>query len=65
MRLLKEEERKRALDALNDMQYVVFERCTGNYEKGRMDEFWSDINSLDTLFTLSSKILDEDLKDSS
>ena len=65
VRHLKEEERKRALDALNDIQYAVFESCTSNYENGRMDEFWSDINSLDTLFTLSSKILDEDLKDSS
>ncbi|MGH9923518.1 MAG: hypothetical protein ACRD38_12275 [Nitrososphaerales archaeon] len=62
---MKEEERKRALDALNDMQYVVFESCTSNYENGRMNEFWSDVNSLDTLFTLSGKILDEDLKNSS
>ncbi|MGH9878362.1 MAG: hypothetical protein ACRD5H_12060 [Nitrososphaerales archaeon] len=61
---MKEEERERVLDALNDMQYVVFERCTSNYENARMDEFWKDINSLDTLFTRSSKILDEDLKDS-
>ena len=61
---LKEEERERALDLLNDIQYVVFERCTVNYNNGRMDEFWKDINSLDTLFTLSGKILDEDLKDS-
>ena len=60
---LKEEERERALDLLNDIQYVVFERCTVNYNNGRMDEFWKDINSLDTLFTLSGKILDEDLKD--
>jgi hypothetical protein len=29
-----------------------------------MGEFWNDIDNLDTLFTLSSKILDEDLKDS-
>jgi len=63
VRLLKEEERERALDTLNDIQYEVFRTCTSNYEKGRMDEFWSDINSLDTLFTLSGKILDEDLKD--
>ena len=61
---LKEEERERALDLLNDIQYVVFERCTVNYNNGRMDEFWKDINSLDTLFTLSGKIPDEDLKDS-
>jgi len=60
---LKEEERERALDLLNDIQYVVFERCTVNYNNGRMEEFWKDINSLDTLFTLSGKILDEDLKD--
>ena len=64
MKHLKEEERKSALDALNDIQYVVFESCTSNYRNGRMNEFWSDINNLNTLFTLSSKILDEDLKDS-
>jgi hypothetical protein len=29
-----------------------------------MDEFWNDIDNLDTLFTLSGKILDEDLRDS-
>jgi hypothetical protein len=28
-----------------------------------MNEFWSDINNLNTLFTLSGKIVDEDLKD--
>ncbi|MGH9923469.1 MAG: hypothetical protein ACRD38_12025 [Nitrososphaerales archaeon] len=61
---MKEEERRKALDTLNDIQYDVFRTCASNYEKGRMDEFWSDINSLDTLFTLSSMILDEDLKDS-
>jgi hypothetical protein len=60
---LKEEERKRTLDTLNDMQYAVFENCTRNYRNGRMDEFWKDINNLDTLFALSGKILDEDLKD--
>jgi hypothetical protein len=60
---LQEEERRRALNALNDIQYVVFERCTGNYNNGRMEEFWNDIDNLDTLFTLSGKILDEDLKD--
>ena len=65
MRHLQEEERKRALDALNDIQYVVFENCTSNYRNGRMDEFWNDINNLDSLFTLSSKILDEDLMGSS
>jgi hypothetical protein len=46
------------------MQYAVFENCTRNYRNGRMDEFWKDINNLDTLFALSGKILDEDLKDS-
>jgi len=46
------------------MQYAVFERRTGNYNNGRMEEFWNDIDNLDTLFTLSGKILDEDLKDS-
>ena len=61
---MQEEERRRALDALNDMQYVVFRRCTINYNNGRMEEFWNDIDNLDTLFTLSGKILDEDLKDS-
>jgi len=65
VRHLQEEERKRVLDTLNDIQYVVFESCTNNYENGRMDEFWDDIDNLDTLFTLSSEILDEDLKDSS
>ncbi len=62
VRHLQEEERKRALDALNDIQYAVFENCTSNYMNGRMSEFWNDVNNLDTLFTLSSKILDEDLK---
>jgi len=65
VRHLQEEERKRALDTLNDIQYVVFENCISNYRQGRMDEFWNDVNNLDTLFTLSSKILDEDLNDSS
>ncbi len=46
------------------MQYVVFERCTSNYNNGRMEEFWNDIDNLDALFTLSGKIIDEDLKDS-
>ncbi len=64
MRHLKEEERERALDALNDIQYVIFENCISDYEDGRMNEFWSDINNIDTLFTLSGKILDEELKGS-
>ena len=64
MRHLQEEERRRALDTLNDIQYEVFRACSSNYEKGRMDEFWNDIDNLDTLFRLSSKILDEDFKDS-
>ncbi len=64
MRHLQEEERRRVLDTLNDIQSEVFRTCTSNYEKGRMDEFWNDIDNLDTLFTLSGKILDEDLKDS-
>ncbi len=34
------------------------------YEKGRMDEFWNDIVDLDTLFSLSNKILEEDLMNS-
>lgn len=46
------------------MQYAVFENSTRNYRNGRMDEFWKDINNLDTLFALSGKILDEDLKGS-
>ncbi len=46
------------------MQYAAFENCTRNYRNGRMEEFWNDIKNLDTLFTLSGKILDEDLKDS-
>ena len=46
------------------MQYVVFRRCNVNYNNGRMEEFWNDIDNLDTLFTLSGKILDEDLKHS-
>ena len=52
------------LETLNDIQCEVFRTGTSNYEKGRMDEFWNDIDNLDTLFTLSGKILDEDLKDS-
>ncbi len=62
VRHLQEEARKKALDALNDIQYVVFENCTSNYRNGRMGEFWDDIKNLDALFTLSGKILDEDLK---
>jgi hypothetical protein len=61
---LQEEQRKKALDTLNDIQYAAFENCTGNYRNGRMKEFWDDINNLDTLFALSGKILDEDLRDS-
>lgn len=61
---MKEEERKKALDALNDIQYVIFENCISNFENGRMNEFWSAIDNLDVLFALSGKILDEDLKDS-
>jgi len=34
------------------------------YERGRMDEFWNDIEHLDILFRLSNKILEEDLMDS-
>lgn len=64
VRHLKEEERKKALDALNDIQYVIFENCISNFENGRMNEFWSAIDNLDVLFALSGKILDEDLKDS-
>jgi hypothetical protein len=30
-----------------------------------MEEFWNDVDNLDALFTLSSKILDEDLMGSS
>ncbi|MGH9922423.1 MAG: hypothetical protein ACRD38_06705 [Nitrososphaerales archaeon] len=61
---MQEEERRRVLETLNDIQSEAFRTCTSNYEKGRMDEFWNDIDNLDTLFTLSGKILDEDLKDS-
>ena len=64
MRHLQEEERKTALDTLNDMQYAAFENCTRNYRNGRMEEFWNDIKNLDVLFMLSGNILDEDLKDS-
>ncbi len=46
------------------MRYVVFRRCNVNYNNGRMEEFWNDIDNLDTLFALSGKILDEDLEDS-
>ncbi len=58
------EERRRALDVLNDIQYEMFQRCTVNYNNARMEEFWNDIDNLDTLFALSGKLLDEDLKDS-
>ena len=63
VRLVQEEERKRATKGLNDIQHILFEHCMGQYEKGRMDEFWNDIEHLDILFTLSNKILEEDLID--
>ncbi len=34
------------------------------YERGRMDDFWNDIVDLDVLFSLSNKILEEDLMES-
>jgi len=61
---VQEEERKRAIEGLNDIEHILFEHCMAQYEKGRMDEFWNDIVDLDTLFKLSNKILEEDLMDS-
>lgn len=60
-----QEERKEAIEGLNDIQYRLFKQCMAQYEKGRMDEFWNDIVDLDILFNLSNKILEEDLMDSS
>jgi hypothetical protein len=42
--------RRRALDVLNDIQYEMFQRCTINYNNGRMEEFWNDVDNLDTLY---------------
>lgn len=64
MRQVQEEERKEAIKGLNDIQHTLFESCIAQYEKGRMDEFWNDIVDLDVLFSLSNKILEEDLMDS-
>jgi hypothetical protein len=64
VRQVQEEERKRAIKGLNDIQHSLFEDCMAYYEKGRMDEFWNDIEHLDILFTLSNKIVEEDLMDS-
>jgi hypothetical protein len=61
VKLLQEEERKKALRDLNDIQYIMFEHCIAQYKKGKMDEFWNDIESLDVLFGLSTKILEEEL----
>jgi len=56
---LQKEERIKALKDLNDIQYNLFEHCMAQYEKGQMDKFWNDIDSLDLLFGLSNKILKE------
>lgn len=64
MKLLQEEERKKALEDLNDIQYITFEHCIAQYKQGKMDEFWNDIESLGVLFGLSNKILEENLMDS-
>jgi hypothetical protein len=62
---VQEEERKEAIKGLNDIQHTLFQDCMAYYEKGRMNEFWNDIVDLDILFSLSNKILEEDLIDSS
>lgn len=56
---MQKEERAKALKDLNDIQYKLFGHCITKYEKGQMDEFWNDIESLDLLFGLSNKILQE------
>ena len=61
MKHLRKEERIEALEGLNDIQYILFEHCITQYEKGQMDEFWNDIENLDFLFGLSNKILEEEL----
>jgi hypothetical protein len=57
-------ERAEALKALNTIQYNLFQRCISLYEKGRFNEFWNEIESLDRLFNLSNKILQEERLDS-
>lgn len=57
---MEKEERVKALKDLNDIQYNLFEHCIEQYEKRQMDEFWNDIESVDLLFGLSNKILQED-----
>ncbi len=64
MKNLQKEERARALSALNDIQYMLFEDCFAQYEKGHMNEFWDDIENLHILFGLSNRVLEEDLMNS-
>ena len=61
---MQKEERARALKALNDIQYELFQHSMVQYEKGGMNEFWNDIENLDILFRLSNKVLEEDLMNS-
>lgn len=58
---MQKEERAKAIKDLNDIQYELFDHCMTSYEKRRMDEFWNDIESLDLLFGLSNKIVEEEL----
>jgi len=58
---MEEEERTKALKNLNDIQYSLFQDCMSLYEKRQMDEFWNDIAGLNLLFSLSNKILEEEL----
>jgi hypothetical protein len=56
---MEKEEHVKTLRDLNDIQYNLFEHCIEQYEKRQMDQFWNDIESLDLLFGLSNKILQE------
>ncbi len=58
---MEKEERAKALKDLNDIQYKLFEDCMALYEKRQMNEFWNDMESLDLLFDLSNKIIQEEL----
>ena len=64
MKRVQKEERVRALKGPNDIQHELFQDCMAQYEKGRTDECWIDIENLDILFGLSNKILEEDLMNS-